>query len=259
MLIEAIHRASAPVPAHSTAAASSLSRVLVIIPVYNEAATIAEVVLGLRRAAPNLDRLVVTDGSRDGTRSVVKSLGERHLDLPCNIGYGRALQAGIRYALLHPYHAIVFMDGDGQHDPADVPRLVAELDHSGADVVIGSRFSGRRRYVGPFGRRTGQIAFSLIAAMLMRQRIYDTTSGLKAMKMSACRAVVGGRFLDFHTEVLVRLRMLGFTVSELPITVRSRTFGRSMHSFASAVEYPVKTFLLTLVGVLDALSHRDPR
>jgi glycosyltransferase involved in cell wall biosynthesis len=240
-------------------AAPAQPRVLVVVPAYNEAATIGSVVLGLRDAAPELDRLIVTDGSRDGTQAVVESLGERQLELLCNVGYGRALQAGIRYALAHRYDVVVFLDGDGQHDPADVPLLLDALHETGADVVIGSRFSGGRGYAGPLGRRVGQFVFSLATRLLMGQRIFDTTSGMKAMRASACRAVVGGRFLDFHTEALVRLSMLGFKVSELPITVRERTFGRSMHSLASAVEYPVKTFLLTLVGALDALSQRRPR
>ncbi len=240
-------------------AESLRSSVLVVIPAYNEASTIADVVLELRKAAPDLDRLVVTDGSRDGTAEIVNDLGERQLELPCNVGYGRALQAGIRYALAHRYQIVVFLDGDGQHDPRDVPLLLAALKETGSDVVIGSRFSGTREYAGPLGRRTGQLAFSLVTGMLMRKRIYDTTSGLKAMRVSACRAVVGGRFLDFHTEVLVRLNMLGFKISEHPIAVRERTFGHSMHSLSSAVEYPEKTFLLTVIGVLDALSQRRAR
>jgi glycosyltransferase involved in cell wall biosynthesis len=232
------------------------SRALVIIPAYNEAETISRVIAELQQAAPEIDRLVITDGSRDATPSVVSELGERHLELACNIGYGRALQVGIHYALANGYEVVVFLDGDGQHDARDVPRLIDALEQTGADVVIGSRYCQERRYVGPLGRRFGQFVFSRVTQLLLRQRIYDTTSGFKAMRASACEAVVRGLFADFHTETLVRLSMLGFTITEVPITVREREFGYSMHSLGSAIEYPVKTFLLTAIGIVDALSQR---
>jgi glycosyltransferase involved in cell wall biosynthesis len=227
-------------------------RALAVIPAYNEAETIAGVLEGVREAVPDVDRLVVTDGSRDGTAAVVTALGERHLELVCNVGYGRAVQAGLRYAMAHGYEVVVTLDGDGQHDPHDVPRVIEALETTSADVVIGSRYMGAR-YRGPAGRRFGQVAFSLLTRLLMGQRIYDTTSGLKAMRASACRAILEGRFLDFHTEALVRLRLLGFRIVELPIDVHERTAGRSMYSFFRALVYPVKTGLLVVTGILDAL------
>ncbi|HSJ64611.1 MAG TPA: glycosyltransferase family 2 protein [Gemmatimonadaceae bacterium] len=225
---------------------------LAVIPAYNEAQTIASVLRGLQAAAPDVARLVVTDGSRDGTAAVVTELGERHLELVCNVGYGRAVQAGLRYAMAHGYEVVVTLDGDGQHDPRDVPRVIEALATTGADVVIGSRYMGAH-YRGPAERRAGQMAFSLLTRVLLGQRIYDTTSGLKAMRASACRAVLQGRFLDFHTEVLVRLRLLGFRIAEVPIDVQERTAGRSMYSFFRALVYPVKTGLLVITGILDAL------
>jgi glycosyltransferase involved in cell wall biosynthesis len=227
-------------------------RVLAVIPAYNEAKSIPGVIRGLRQAAPAVERLVVTDGSSDGTAAVVTALGERHLELVCNVGYGRAVQSGLRYAMMHGYDVVVTLDADGQHDPRDVPRVVEALEGTGADVVIGSRYMGAH-YRGPAGRQFGQRAFSLLTQLLLGQRIYDTTSGLKAMRASACEAVLAGRFLDFHTEVLVRLRLLGFRIAELPIEVHERTTGRSMYSFFRALVYPVKTGLLVVTGMLDAL------
>jgi len=227
-------------------------RTLAVIPAFNEAQTIAAVLQRLREVAPEVDRLVVTDGSRDGTPEAVRSMGERHLELVCNVGYGRALQAGILYAMRRSYDVVVTLDADGQHDPRDVPRLVQELEASGADVVIGSRFVRTRSYTGPLGRRIGQATFSVLTRVLMGRRIYDTTSGLKAMRNGACRAALEGRFLDFHSEVLVRLSTLGFRIVELPIVVEERTVGGSMYSFVSAVAYPVKTTLFIITGMLDA-------
>jgi glycosyltransferase involved in cell wall biosynthesis len=232
------------------------TRGLIVIPAYNEADTIADVLLGLRRAAPELDRLVVTDGSRDATERIVTELGENRLSFLCNLGYGRALQAGIKYALARDYHHVVFFDGDGQHNPEDVPRLVRVLLEENADVVIGSRFGNGRPYAGPLSRRSGQILFSYFTRLLLKQRLYDTTSGLKAIRASACESLVRGTFLDFHTEALVRLGLLGLAIAEVPISVREREHGHSMYSLTSVVEYPIKTFLLSLLAILDVFLQR---
>lgn len=233
--------------------------VLVVIPAYNEEKTIADLLLGLRRSAPDFDRVVVNDGSKDDTTHVVAKLREKQLRLPCNLGYGRALQTGIKYALLRGYEAVVCLDADGQHRAEDVPRMVEALHASEADLVIGSRFCDGTAYSGPFGRRMGQLLFSHLTRLLMGRRIYDTSSGFKAMSAAACAAIVDSAFLDFHVEILVRLRLLDFKIAEIPISVRERASGKSMHSLTSFVEYPMKTLLLTLVAAADALLKRRLR
>jgi hypothetical protein len=94
--------------------------------------------------------------------------------------------------------------------------------------------------------------FSHLSYLLLRQRIYDTSSGFKAMRAAACEAVVNGAFMDFHIESIVKLSLANFKIAEVPITVQERKFGRSMHSFASVFQYPVKTILLTIVVIMDA-------
>jgi glycosyltransferase involved in cell wall biosynthesis len=230
--------------------------VLVIIPAFNEEETIADVILGLRKEAPDFDLVVVNDGSKDKTGSIVAELGEKQLQLPGNLGYGQALQTGLKYALMRDYEIIVTFDADGQHRPEDVTCLVETLVQSDADVVIGSRFCNGARYTGPFGRRLGQYIFSRLTRLFMGQRIYDTSSGFKTMNSSACEAIVRGTFMDFHIEALVRLSLFGFKIAELPVTMGKREYGRSMHSLTSFVEYPMKTLLLTLVAAADALLER---
>jgi len=234
-------------------------RVLVVVPARNEEATIAAVLEGLRRAAPRFDRLTVNDGSTDGTARVLERMGERQLRLPFNVGYGRALQAGMRYALLEGYDVVAFIDADGQHDPADVPRLVERLDAGAADMIIGSRFCDGRAYDGPWGRRVGQRLLSHLSRLLTGRRIYDTTSGLKALRARACAAILDGTFMDAHMETIVRLSLLGHAIEELPVRVRPRDHGQSMHSYVSAIRYPTQTLLLTLVAALDALLTRRNR
>lgn len=231
-------------------------RVLIIIPAYNEEETIAAVLLGLRQAAPSFERIVVNDGSTDKTGQIVERLGEKQLRLVCNVGYGYALQTGIRYALERDYDMVVSFDADGQHQPEDVPSLVAALLTTGADMVIGSRFCNQQPYTTPIGRRLGQLLFSHLTRLFTGRRVYDTTSGFKALRAAACRVIDRATFMDFHTETIVRLSLAGFQISEYPITVNERTSGRSMHSFASVFAYPLQTLLLTLVAAVDVLLAR---
>lgn len=231
-------------------------RVLIVIPAYNEEKSISEVLSGLRAAAPDYDRVVVNDGSSDGTAALLDGLGESQLRLPCNLGYGRALQTGLRYGVEQGYDVVVTFDSDGEHDSHDVVRLVEELRVSGADLVIGSRYCGGRRYTGPPNRRLGQILFSQLTRPFASERIYDTTSGLKAMRAGTCEVLARGGFVDFHIEALVRLRLLGLRIVELPIEMTWREHGASMYSVLSNVSYPLKTLLLTAVALIDGWLDR---
>lgn len=229
---------------------------LIIIPAYNEEKTISGVIQGLRQYAPEYDRIVVNDGAKDSTGAIVAELNERQLRLPCNLGYGHAVQAGVKYALQHGYEIVVTIDADGQHRPEDVRAVVQALLDNNADMVIGSRFCQSRTYSGPSNRKWGQWIFSHLTRLLIGQRIYDTTSGFKAMRATVCQAIISGVFMDFHTEMIVRLSMAGFKIIECPITVHARLHGRSMHSHLSAIAYPSQTLFLTMVAAMDALLAR---
>ncbi|MCB0075422.1 MAG: glycosyltransferase family 2 protein, partial [Caldilineaceae bacterium] len=130
------------------------SRTLIVIPALDEAATISEVLAGVRRHAPGLDVLVVDDGSRDRTGVLARALGCDVLRHPFNLGHGAALQSGYRYAAERRYDHVVHLDGDGQHDPAGIPSLLAPLLAGEADVALGSRFLEGQRYPMSWLRRT---------------------------------------------------------------------------------------------------------
>ena len=234
-------------------------RILIVIPAHNEEASIAAVIEALRKHAPQYDRLIVNDCARDATGDIVDRLGERHLRLPCNLGYGHALQTGLKYGLLHGYDVMISFDADGQHRAEDIQPLTEALLKSDAAMAIGSRYCDGRPYTGPIGRRLGQFLFSHLTRPLIGQRIHDTTSGFKAVNAGACAMIVKGVYMDFHTETIVRLSLNGFKIIEHPITVRERRHGRSMHSAVSAFAYPLQTFLLTVVATVDALLERRTR
>ena len=117
-------------------------RVLVIIPAYNEALSLPALISELRASYPSFDVLVVDDGSTDQTQSVVSRLPVRLISLPCNLGVGGAMQTGLLFALQENYDVAIQVDGDGQHPPGEIPRLLASMEQTGSDMVLGSRFLG---------------------------------------------------------------------------------------------------------------------
>ena len=156
-------------------------RVLVAVPAYNEAANIAKVLEDLAQHAGQYDLVVIDDGSTDDTGRIVRAAGETLIDVPAHLGYGKVVHLGLRYMLARGYDAIVFFDGDCQHRAQDVPRLVEALRTEGVDLVIGSRFLAGGTYSGSVGRRVAQTVFSWLTRPLIGKRVFDTTSGLKAL------------------------------------------------------------------------------
>lgn len=233
-----------------------MDRVIVVIPAYNEEKSIGVVLTGLKQLIPEYDRIVVNDGSQDNTGQVAEALGEKQLRLVSNLGYGQCLQTGIKYGLQNGYTIIVSLDGDGQHRPEDVKGVVQALQDNDADLVIGSRYCTGLPYSWAFERRLGQSLFSRLTRLLTGTRIYDTTSGFKAMRASVCEAIVDRSFLDFHIETIIRLVLSGYKIIEHPIIVRERVHGISMHNYTSVFTYPLKTLLLILVAYIDVMLLR---
>ncbi|UCD58540.1 MAG: glycosyltransferase family 2 protein [Candidatus Hydrogenedentota bacterium] len=230
----------------------SPSNCLIIIPAYNEQDSVAEVIAKARAHAPDSDFVVVDDGSSDDTAAVVSRCGVPVLRLPCNLGYARAVQTGIKYALKKGYDTVVLLDGDGQHNPEDVVSLRSALEQEKADVVIGSRFVGNRKLTGPLGRRLGMWLFAWVTFLATGTRIYDTTSGFKAVSRRAYEKLSSEQFVDFHAEALVCLSLAGMKIAERPVAMAERRSGRSMYNWLSHFKYPLKTMLLIIISVFRA-------
>jgi glycosyltransferase involved in cell wall biosynthesis len=236
------------------------SRVLIAVPAYNEEATIAGMIERIRGALPEHDLLVVDDGSRDDTARILaeqRVATARHL---CNLGYGRAIQTALLHASRHGYDILVTVDADGQHYPEQIRGLLDALTTNGWDMCLGSRYVRERRYRGaPLARRAGMWTFSLLVGLITGQRVWDTTSGLRAGARATFEPLARWHFVDFHAEAIVYLMRLGFRIGEHPITVAERSHGRSMYSFASAFKYPLKTLVMVLLGLSHAALERERR
>lgn len=234
------------------------TRILVAIPAYNEEGTIETVVGRVRAALPDFDLLVINDGSMDSTGEILARLQvttARHL---CNLGYGRAIQTALKYALSSGYDVLITLDADGQHHPEQILRLYDSKKPGDWDVLIGSRYVATRDYSqSPIGRRLGMKLFSFLVLAITGEHIYDTTSGLKLIRRSAFEPLIRWHFIDFHAEAIVYLLRLRYRVAEAPITAAERTQGQSMYNWLSHVSYPLKTLLILLLGVVQAgLSRR---
>lgn len=226
---------------------------LVAIPAYNEEGSIEAVVKRVRQALPDFDLLVVNDGSSDETGEILDRLRVVTAAHACNLGYGRAIQTAIKYALECGYDFLITLDADGQHSPEQIVNLLAANQSGEWDVLIGSRYVATRDYSqAPPGRRIGMKLFSLMVRAISGQRIYDTTSGLKLIRRTAFEPLTHWHFIDFHAEAIVYLLRLGYRVIEAPISVADRTQGVSMYSRLSHITYPLKTSLILLLGFVEA-------
>jgi glycosyltransferase involved in cell wall biosynthesis len=236
----------------------SPERVLVVIPARNEAENLPAVLAELLARSPSADVLVVDDASRDRTASVARDLGCRALRLPIHLGYGGAVQAGVKYALRRGYAAAVTFDGDGQHDPADLPPMLAAL-REGADLVLGSRFLAPGSFHGGLLRRAGRALFSWLACRLTGLALTDPTSGLKALGPRAQELFASARFPDRFpdADALVLASRARLRLAERPARMRPSRNRHSMHDGHRAVSYSFNMLFSLLVAA--AGRERDLR
>lgn len=230
----------------------SRGRVLAVVPAHNEAGAIGRVVDEIRAFDSSLDIVVIDDGSADETAAIAAAHGAAVVVLPFNVGIGGAVQTGFKYALAHGYERAVRLDGDGQHDPDELPQLLAPLDRGEADIVTGSRFAGGDGdYRPPLGRRLGITWFAKIVSLLIRQRVTDTTSGFQALNQKGIALFAGDYPNDYpevEATVLVfkhRLRLV-----EVPVRMREREHGESSITVVRSIYYMLKVTLSLLVAMV---------
>ena len=229
-------------------------RTLVFIPAWNEEASVADVIAGLRESLPEADVLVVDDGSTDETVSRAQAAGARVASLPFNQGLGAALQTGYLYALREGYDFCAHLDADGQHPPAEVARLLDEVRADRADLVIGSRYRNPAAvesddYRPTLSRRIGSSVFRFFLTMATRQRFTDTTSGMRAANRRVM-ALFGERYSpDFgEIESLQRAVRQGLRVEEVPVRMLERTGGTSFLTPLRSAFFIFKSLIVLLVG-----------
>ena len=204
------------------------SAALVIIPAFNEEEALPSTLAELAEVRPDLDVLVVSDGSVDKTAALARAAGVGVVELPFYLGIGGALQTGFRYATRHGYERAVQFDADGQHDPREIATLETALD-DGAAMVVGSRFGeGNVEYrVGPV-RKAAMAVLRAAVNKMAHQKFSDTSSGFRAFNASVLQTFARSYPVEFmdSTESLVQAINEGYRVVEVPTRIRARTAGQ---------------------------------
>jgi len=229
-------------------------RTLVFIPAWNEEASVAAVIDGVREALPDVDVLVVDDGSGDATTERARAQGALVATLPFNQGLGAALQTGYLYALREGYDYCAHLDADGQHPPAEVARLIAEVAADRADLVIGSRYhagavAGNDDYKPTLSRRIGTSVFRFFLTLATRQRFTDTTSGMRAANRRVMKLFSAHYSPDFAEIESLQLAVReGLRVEEVPVRMLERTGGSSFLTPVRSAFFIFKGLVVLLVG-----------
>lgn len=229
-----------------------VKNIMALLPAYNEAGAIGHVIEGVKQVLPQADIVVIDDCSTDNTVQVARDAGATVVCIPCNLGIGGAVQTGFKFAREHNYDVVIRLDGDGQHDPNEVPALFAAISSGRIDAVFGSRFIGKDSDMKiPFGRRLGIKTFAFLVTVLTRQRATDTTSGFMCLNRYAVGTLADYLPQDYpEVEGRIILHKAGLKTLELPVIMRSRIAGMSSINSWRSIYYAFKVSVAALIGAM---------
>lgn len=233
-------------------------RILVIIPAFNESENIENVIQCLKETCPHVDYLVVNDCSQDNTADILERCHANYINLPVNLGIGGAVQAGYVYAMEHNYDVAIQMDGDGQHDPKYIDQLVEPIRKGEADSVIGSRFINNEGFQSSGLRRFGISCLSFLIKMTCGLRIYDVTSGFRAVNKEYIRFFASEYAQDYpEPEAIVTSKIQGARIQEVPVVMSERLGGTSSINGFKSAYYMVKVSISVLLTRLTMVRREN--
>lgn len=234
---------------------AAADRVLVVVPAWNEARSVGVTVHEIRAASADYDVVVIDDGSTDDTADVASTAGAAVLRLPFNLGVGAAMRTGFTYAARKGYRRAIQVDADGQHDPADIAKVLSGLEH--ADISIGARFADVGDYEVRGPRRWAMMVLAKVVSKIAKTRLTDVTSGFRAANRRAIDQYVSyypAEYLGDTLDSLVAAIHSGLTVAQVPVAMRPRAYGApSQHPIGAAV-YLLRSAFALLLAVM-----RNPR
>ena len=223
-------------------------KILVIIPCYNEEASIEKVVANLKAKAPFADYLIINDCSTDSTESILREKGMNYINNPVNLGIGGGVQAGYLYARENGYDIAVQMDGDGQHDPAYLADVCQPVIDGQLDMAVGSRFIKKEGFQTSFMRRLGINIISFLIKFLTGKKVYDVTSGYRACNRRLIEFFSNDYADDYpEPEAIMSCIMNGYRVGEVPVVMEERQGGVSSIRSLKSAYYMIKVCLALVV------------
>ena len=223
-------------------------KVLIIIPAYNEAENIEKTVNDVIQNT-DYDYVVVNDCSKDNTKEVCEKNNFNMLSLPINYGLTSGIQIGMKYAYKNNYDIAIQIDGDGQHNPLYINKMIKMMKDEHINMVIGSRFVEKTSYKQTFMRMLGININGVIIKMFTGKKIYDTTSGYRAVDKTIIEKFVQTYPYDYP-EPITNMQMIlqGKTIKEIPVEMNQRTTGVSSISPLKSINYMVKVILSLFIN-----------
>ncbi|MHA1327002.1 MAG: glycosyltransferase family 2 protein [Promethearchaeota archaeon] len=227
-----------------------VKNLLIITPAYQEEKNIKKVIDKIKKIkipGINITHLIVDDGSTDNTAIIAKNAKVKIIRHFKNMGIGRALKTGLIYAIKNDYDYVIQIDADGQHNPSDIKQIIKPLIKKEADLVIGSRMIKNPGYKIPFVRLIGIKFFAKVISILTKQKIYDSTSGYRAMNKKLFSELVKNHPEKLWAiETLIWICKKGYKVKEIPIEMNERVVGKSHLNFWRVFFYPLKIIFAIL-------------
>lgn len=225
-----------------------MKRIAIVVPAYNEEASIENVVNNIHAIAKKynllLQPVVINDCSKDTTGKIIAELNCVAINLPINLGIGGAVQTGYKYAFQNGFDYAIQTDGDGQHPAEEIPNMLKVLEEQGLDVVVGSRFITKEGYQSSFMRRLGIQYFMFLNRVLIGLKITDNTSGFRLINRKAL-AIVSDYYPDEYPEpeAIILYHKRGLKIGEVPVVMLERQGGQSSISSSHSIYYMFKVSL----------------
>lgn len=216
-------------------------KIMVAIPACNEEKNIFGVVKAVKYHHPEADVVVINDGSRDDTELEAQRAGAFVINLPQNLGIGGAVQTGYIYASRMEYDVVIQIDGDGQHNPKDLSRLIDAIEKDEADIVIGSRFVEKTGYESSRMKSLGINFFSRFVSHVCRRDFFDTTSGYRAVNKKVIKLFSRYYPRDYpEVETIVYASKRGVRIKEISVDMEKRQGGKSSITPLKSIYYMIK-------------------
>lgn len=233
-------------------------KVLIVIPCYNEEASLPLVLAELQQTrlpgGYQMEVAVINDCSKDNTVAVARKYNATVLDLPVNLGIGGAVQTGILYARDNGFDMAIQLDGDGQHPPKELGKLVQHHIQTGSNIVIGSRFLEKQGFQSSFLRRMGIKYFHWLNRLMTGRHIYDSTSGFRLFDRSAIK-IASAYYPDEYPEPesIIIFSKAGLTIAEVPVLMSARLGGQSSIRHFGSLYYCIKVSLAMFFSFIRKL------